>query len=267
MKAFKFIFHFFVFILLTILTQVGGIIFLFMLCVSRWQRLCFAKSIALFGAAYLLSTFIVIPFIAPIFGRTSLPIRGSLKPLNLVTCLLNRHYVKAELKEQLLSIAEAMESQFEGTQTHYLDANFPFYQGFPLFPHLSHDDGKKVDLAFYYIDSQKGEKSDTAPSWIGYGIYDAPVQGEINYPERCAKQGFWQYSLLSYVVPKEENKLRVDTKRTKALIVLLASDSLTSKIFLEPHLKERWALNNYHTIRFHGCQAVRHDDHIHTQIR
>lgn len=210
----------------------------------------------------------IIPSIAPIFGRTSLPIKGKLKPLNLVTCLLNRHYVKPELKEQLLSVAEVMNRQFEETQTNYLDANFPFYEGFPLFPHLSHDDGKKVDLAFYYIDRQKGEMSDTAPSWIGYGIYDEPVEGEINYPERCAKQGFWQYSLLSYGVPtEEENLLIVDTERTKALIVLLASDSLTSKIFLEPHLKARWNLNYDHKIRFHGCQAVRHDDHIHTQIR
>lgn len=32
----------------------------------------------------------------------------------------------------------------------YLDANFPFKDGFPLLPHLSHDDGRKVDIAFMY---------------------------------------------------------------------------------------------------------------------
>jgi hypothetical protein len=32
-------------------------------------------------------------------------------------------------------------------------------------------------------------------------------------------------------------------------------------------LKARWNLTQYDKIRFHGCQAVRHDDHIHTQVK
>ena len=39
-----------------------------------------------------------------------------------------------------------------------------------------------------------------------------------------------------------------------------------SKIFIEPHLKKRMNLKNP-KIRFHGCRAVRHDDHIHLQIK
>ncbi|MFT5619364.1 MAG: hypothetical protein ACI85I_002607, partial [Arenicella sp.] len=38
------------------------------------------------------------------------------------------------------------------------------------------------------------------------------------------------------------------------------------KVFIEPHLKTRLGLENYSKIRFHGCQAVRHDDHIHVQL-
>ena len=35
-------------------------------------------------------------------------------------------------------------------------------------------------------------------------------------------------------------------------------------IFIEPHLKNRLKIGN-NRIRFHGCKAVRHDDHIHFQ--
>ena len=38
------------------------------------------------------------------------------------------------------------------------------------------------------------------------------------------------------------------------------------KVFIEPHLKDRMKLTNS-KIRFHGCGAVRHDDHIHIQLK
>ena len=34
-------------------------------------------------------------------------------------------------------------------EIHYLDANFPFINKFPLLPHLSHNDGKKIDITDY----------------------------------------------------------------------------------------------------------------------
>lgn len=264
----KYALHLLMFTFLTVITQVGGVVYLLALHLTHQFQFTFIKSTGLFAGMYLLTTFAVIPLLAPVFGRTALPLRGALKPLTIGTCLLNRHYVRPELREQLLSIAEKMDDQLKGTQTNYLDANFPFYNGFPLFPHLSHDDGKKVDLAFYYRSTQTGEPSASAPSLIGYGIYESPMQGEVNYPEQCAKQGFWQYGFLSCWVPKwNEERLKVDSERTSILIGLLAEDPLTSKIFLEPHLKVRWNLERHDHIRFHGCQAVRHDDHIHVQIK
>jgi len=38
------------------------------------------------------------------------------------------------------------------------------------------------------------------------------------------------------------------------------------KVFVEPHLKTRMKLVDS-KIRFHGCGAVRHDDHIHIQLK
>jgi hypothetical protein len=254
--------------LLTVLTQVGGVIYLGIILIAYKLNLSRIRTIGMFTIAYLVSTFIVIPLIAPVFGRTNLPMTGNLRPLNIGTCFLNRHYVRPEFKKQLVKIADQMNSKSEGTKINYLDANFPFYNGFALLPHLSHNDGKKVDLAFYYNDISTGERTNDSPSFIGYGVHDSPTNNEVNYPDKCSDKGYWQYGALKQVVPQwNKDDFAVDVERTKELIRLLSVDDLTSKIFIEPHLKQRWGLSQYNNIRYHGCQAVRHDDHIHSQIR
>jgi hypothetical protein len=264
----KIIINFLAFTILTILTQVGGFVYLISYLIAKRLRFNRIKSLGLFIGMYLLASLAIIPVLAPFFGRTALPISGNLRPLNIVTCLLNRHYVKPELKDQLVRISNQMNIKFAGTKTNYLDANFPFYNGYPLIPHLSHNDGKKVDLAFLYINARTHERNNSAPSFIGYGIYDGATEEEVNYPQQCSDKGFWQYGFLGHIVPKwKEDQYTVDQERTKEIIRLLATDQLTSKIFIEPHLKQRWNLSSYENIRYHGCQAVRHDDHIHTQIK
>lgn len=258
--------HLVAFIILTITSQVGGLIYLLAIGIKKILHLKNSLTVGIFIAAYLASTFFILPLVAPIFGRTALPLAGNLRPLNLATCFLNRHYVKPELKNQLVEISNQMSHKYEGTTTNYLDANFPFFKGFPLFPHLSHNDGKKLDLAFYY--TENNQRSVSAPSFIGYGIFEEPKDGEKDYPTICDEKGYWQYGLLSWVVPQwNKDDFQVDEERTTTLIKLLAANQSTSKIFIEPHLKERWQLSNYDNIRFQGCQAVRHDDHIHTQIK
>ncbi|SEP44641.1 hypothetical protein [Niastella yeongjuensis] len=54
-------------------------------------------------------------------------------------------------------------------------------------------------------------------------------------------------------------------EKTKCLVELFCQDNRIGKVFIEPHLKLRLQLTNS-KIRFHGCQAVRHDDHIHVQL-
>lgn len=234
---------------------------------SRRFRLSRAKSIVQFIGLYAIFSFVLLPFIASFFGRESLPIRGTLRPVNIMTCVLNRHYVIPELKRQMLDISMEMNRKFEGTSVNYLDANFPFFDGFPLIPHLSHNDGLKIDLAFYYIERSTGRRVNSSPSFTGYGIFERPKEGEINYPKKCKEKGYWQYDAISYITPDwNKDKYKVDVERTRELVMLLAENSQTSKLFIEPHLKERWNLSTYEKIRFHGCYAVRHDDHIHTQI-
>ena len=265
-KILKFLIHFVSICILTIATQVGGLIYLLTIVLRRVFNLGKFWSVGIFLGAYIIMSFAILPLLAPIFGRSALPLTGNVRPLNFVTCILNRHYVKPQLKQQLEIVANQMNAKYNGTITNYLDANFPFFNGFPLFPHLSHNDGKKLDLAFYY--KKNDEPSSYAPSFIGYGVYEAPKNGESDFPSICEQKGYWQYGLLSSIVPQWNKEVfELDADRTKELIKLLAEHAKTSKIFIEPHLKKRWGLSKYDNIRFHGCQAVRHDDHIHTQIK
>ena len=160
-----------------------------------------------------------------------------------------------------------MSTRYPGAKINYLDAGFPFINKFPLFPHLSHHDGKKVDISFQYNDRETNQITNEVPSFIGYGICEEPQKGEQDMPAFCAEKGFAQYNILRAAVPQSNKKNFVfDSGRNKDLVLSFASQQGVAKIFIEPHLKTRLGLTS-NKIRFHGCQAVRHDDHIHVQLR
>jgi hypothetical protein len=216
-------------------------------------------------------SWLFIPPLAARYGRVPRPLfekaGNPVRPLNTLTCFLNRHYVRKPLRELITSTAVGMHRRYSGTCTLYLDAGFPFWNGFPLIPHLSHNDGREIDLAFYYADAISGERvNGEAPTWLGYGICEAPRPGEVNRPLKCEQLGYWQYSLLSRFLSQKKSSLTFDAERTATLVKLLARNKATGKLFIEPHLRIRLGLNAYSKIGIHGCHAVRHDDHLHVQL-
>jgi hypothetical protein len=265
-----------IFALLTLLSQVGGLIYvvhhlLFRLykLPIKMQRWRFWLRQVHFVALYLLLICTVVPWVAQRYGRVPLPHRGVayLRPVNLFTCLLNRHYVTPELSRVAHGVAYAMHVKHEGTVTNYLEANFPFWDGYPLIPHLSHNDGRKLDIAFCYVDRRHHVASAEVPAWYGYGVCEEPRLGEEDRAAVCAAQGYWQYSWMKSVVPQQgKADLMFDAARTKSMIELFVAQEQIGKALLEPHLKSRLKLNN-NKIRLHGCQAVRHDDHVHVQLK
>lgn len=263
-------------IFLTVLTQIGGLVYL----LSRWVYGRFSAKIteryqrvlakvATFLVLYLGCTFLLVPILAKPLGRVPLPIteQGHLRPLNTLTCLLNRHYVRPELKAATLEVASNLHAKNPGMVLNYLDANFPFINGFPLFPHLSHNDGKKLDLAFCYKTTATGIATNNAPSFIGYGICEEPLPGEEDKPAFCDSCGYKQYNMLRVLVPQYNKKNYLfDAARTTMMVQYFIDNPAIGKIFIEPHLKARLHLAN-EKVRFHGCRAVRHDDHLHVQLR
>ncbi|WP_299115291.1 hypothetical protein [uncultured Winogradskyella sp.] len=256
MRLLKLFGHILFIILLTAATQVGGIIWLLTLIICKKFE---CKKRFVFPVLYLAFNLLIIPPIAKFFGREKLPIFNEyVKPANWFYPLAFRNYVKPELNTLLNNV-----SKESNTTIKYLDANFPFFDGFPLLPHLSHNDGKKIDLSFKYLDSN-GESTEQNSSFSGYGAY---INSNKNYTaSRCITKGYWQYDFSKYLSFGISDDVVFDSKRTKQLIKALVKQVNTQKLFIEPHLKESMGLTNYSKIRFHGCQAVRHDDHIHLQI-
>lgn len=260
MKFLKFLGHLLFIIVLTVFTQIGGLVWILSIIISKK----FKKRYSFF-IIYLLFNLIIIPPIAKSFGRVRLPIssKGIITPKNIFYPLLFRNYVNLKLMMVLEETAVNLNSKFPNSKLIYLDANFPFINNFPLLPHLSHSDGKKIDLSFFYLE-KNGSPTNDKPNFIGYGVFEEPYKNEINTSNNCEKKGYWQYDYPKYLALSPDKSLQFDKKRTKFIIEQFAKNSLTQKIFIEPHLKSRLNLSSK-KVRFHGCRAVRHDDHIHLQ--
>ncbi len=254
-----------IFILLTIITQVGGIIFILstflFLKNTPYKKL---KNITIFIGIYLTATFILIPPIASFFGREKINNSSFVSSHSYLTIVLNRNYVSTTLNKSLQTIGKKFNDKYPNLQLVYLDANFPFFNGFPLLPHLSHNDGKKIDLSFIYK-NKEGKHTNQKPSNSGYGSFEPPKEQEKNTTNFCKSKGYWQYDFTKYLTfGSNENLIFSDTANT-FLIYLIAKDKNVQKIFIEPHLKKRLSISSI-KVRFQGCKAVRHDDHIHFQI-
>ena len=241
--------HSVVFVVLTLLTQLGGVAWLF--------ALCFRRRVLVFAAAYA-ALWIGAVMTAPTFGREAIPCLsdGTVRMKSTFYCALNRQYVTPELKNVLNDFSAKMEREFPNTQTLVLDANFPFLKGFPLLPHLSHNDGRKVDIAFYYRDDT-GFLPGVTRSPIGYFAFE---DGPTDCPQNALTLR-WDMAWLQKLWPH----YHLEPRRMTTALQLLSDDARVGKIFIEPHLKSRFQAGSS-KIRFQGCRAARHDDHIHLQL-
>jgi len=257
----------FFFTFLTLVTQIGGIIYLISLALNKNIIANFrGKKTLFFLVLYLFSTFAVVPNIAPFFDREKVKHSKKIKPTTFMTILLNRNYVVPELNKLLAETEKQLAFLDKKIELRYLDANFPFIDGFPLPPHLSHNDGKKIDISFVY-EKENGVFCNEKKSISGYGVFEEPRKNEANQPKKCKNTGYFQYDFAKYLTFGTINKsLFFSEKGTKILINSILQNKNLGKLFIEPHLKNRLQLND-NRVRFHGCRAIRHDDHIHIQLK
>jgi len=275
---FKSIRAIFIFSILTVLTQVGGVIYLLYLPFSLFvksEKYSFWKSIVMrslgYSLIYLLICLFIVPPLAKKSGRVPLPFfstkETSVKSGSILMSLMNRNYVKPLLQDAFFKTAKEVQKKYPSAELIYLDANFPFFDGFPLIPHLSHNDGEKLDIAFLYKNKKTKKFYNKTFSLTGYGVCETPQKGEMNKPKDCEKQGRWQYSILKKITfAKMKKGLEFDKAANKFLLQKIMANKEVKKVFIEPHLQQRLKLGKYKKIRFHGCHAVRHDDHIHFQL-
>ena len=264
----KLLLHLLLALLLTLLTQIGGLVYLLVIIGIRGKKVekhLAKKRFLAFSLCYVIATFLLVPWLAPKFGRERIQENEYLEAHSFLYKLANRNYVTPKLNQALAEISQNLNAQHSKPKLTYLDANFPFIKGFPLLPHLSHNDGKKIDICFIYKDVA-GKMVNLKPSISGYGVFEAPKPSEYNQITTCESKGYWQYSYAQYLTLGRINKqIEFSTKGTKALSKSILRQKDIRKIFIEPHLKHRLGLQN-DKIRYHGCRAVRHDDHIHIQL-
>jgi hypothetical protein len=258
------IFRFILFCVLTTLTQIGGIVYLLSIVIStKWNKKLKFKTLIIFTSLYFFSTLLIIPLISPVFGREKVKHTDKIKPTNYMTVLLNRNYVSPKLNDLLSKTGKKLNGT--NIEIHYLDANFPFIDKFPLLPHLGHDDGKKIDISLVY-ETENGIIINKQKSISGYGVFETPKPNEYDQIKKCLKKNFL-YDFPKYLTFGEINKnLVFSEKGTKKLIENILKSRDLEKVFMEPHLKNRINLKN-NKIRFHGCRAVRHDDHVHIELK
>ena len=87
---------------LTIISQIGGLIFLLSVVISKkWKPKFRFKNSIIFLVLYLFTTFVIIPFLAPLFGREKIKHTAVIQPTNYMTVILNRNYVRPEMNQLL----------------------------------------------------------------------------------------------------------------------------------------------------------------------
>ena len=168
-----------------------------------------------------------------------------------------RNFVTPKAHQVIHDAAAAMAKLYPGFVLYYMDASGPDGHR-PFAPHLSHGDGREIDLALAF-DGPDGRPLPRPPTPSGYFANVNPRPGD---PLPCKGK------LAPMRAPDQPPTAawRLDEARTRDLALTLVHDSRVRRIFLEPHLKLRLGLSNEPKVRFQGCWAARHDDHIHVDV-
>ena len=156
-------------------------------------------------------------------------------------CILNRDYVDARLVALLTEMSRAIDRADPGTVTLYLDGNFPFVDGFPLLPHLSHNDGRKLDLAYYYAAPEGDYLPGRMRSSIGYWAFEQPGAGD---KPSCTGRSLlslrWDIELASTALSQPTAGAEAN-RRGVAVAGGEGPKFGIERIFIEPYLAARLA--------------------------
>ena len=123
----KVIIHLLIAVFLTIITQIGGILYLIsLLLISNKKPNYKLKRVFLFIAIYLVSTFLVVPKVAPIFGRVKIENNSKIEAHNFVTKLFNRNYITPKMHLVLSDVSLKL-IRVSTYKSDILRSKLPFY--------------------------------------------------------------------------------------------------------------------------------------------
>ncbi|WP_337185519.1 hypothetical protein [Phenylobacterium sp.] len=192
----------------------------------------------------------------PAAGLVALPCdgRGALRPVHRTYCARHRHYVTGTVAAVLREAAERLNRRHPDAAILYMEASWPRGEK-PMPPHVSHGDGRQIDLALFY-ETLDGRPLARPPTASGYGAFEPPRRESERV---CVPDGGHH----DRPDPPADRTWRLDDERTAELIRSLSADPRVRRIFVEPHLKQRLGFAADPKVRFAGCAVARHDDHLH----
>jgi hypothetical protein len=149
-------------------------------------------------------------------------------------------------------------------------ADRPFAAGHPLCCALNRHD---VDTRLVTLLTELSRAAPTGAylqgqmrSPIGYWAFEQPGPGDRS---QCDDRSWlslrWNMSMLQDHYPPRP----LESERTRAALRWLTTDGPAlgvERIFIEPYLAARLGVSSP-VLGFQGCRAVRHDDHIHIEIK
>ena len=183
--------------------------------------------------------------------------RGPLQPVSRAYCVGARHYVTPAARAALVRAAEAVAREHPGAAVRYMEASWPSARR-PMPPHVSHGDGRQVDLAVFYED--RAGRLRTPPTVSGYRAFEPPRREADRV---CV--GVGGHHAASD--PPPGRSWRLAEAPTAELVRRLSAEPQVRRIFVEPHLKARLGFRRDSKVRFAGCGVARHDDHLHVDFR
>ncbi|MFT6322246.1 MAG: hypothetical protein ACJAT4_003181 [Granulosicoccus sp.] len=102
------------------------------------------------------------------FSTKETPVKSG----SLLMSLINRNYVNLLLQDAFFKTAKDVQKNIQVWNS------FPYFDGFTLLPHWSHDDGGKLDITFLSKNKKTEQFYDKTFSIIGYGVCEEPRKGE-----------------------------------------------------------------------------------------
>jgi hypothetical protein len=172
-------------------------------------------------------------------------------------CRQDRNWATPKAQAVMRDLADHVTKAHPGSVVHYMEASWPSGKR-PMPPHLSHGDGREIDLALFY-ETTDATPLPRPPTSSGYYAFEPRRRSDADPCAGRTRPG-------DNRDPPANRSWRLDEARTKTLIRALLEDRRVRRLLLEPHLKTRLGFANEARIRFPGCNTLRHDGHVHVDV-